>query len=260
MEDVPAANDHGDHPLPPDDRASVLATEPRLQESDSGPLSPRVRLLNLASSLNMIDLLSYRGGAYYAVVFGKLLNQIQGQYILTLLHSICRVLWDWYNRQGSVLGERSTSAGQNVYHLNVDSCADRIPGCLFQVSYIYTSSTPPVVARLTDSISLMLTVVCVAMARLLLSIHSLAEGLSTDPEWLLNHVEVERLALKARKGATDGELLVDIDMSTADAWPSSSPSQVTPLVELKTTRVGVYEVPERADSSHLKLDDDPPPI
>jgi hypothetical protein len=52
----------------------------------------------------------------------------------------------------------------------------------------------------------------------MLSIHSLAANLGTDPEWLLNNLELSRVRWK--KGAHAGELLVEVDVVNGDEWGS----------------------------------------
>ncbi|KAJ4470837.1 hypothetical protein J3R30DRAFT_3802887 [Lentinula aciculospora] len=58
----------------------------------------------------------------------------------------------------------------------------------------------------------LLAVTSIAMSRIMFSIHSFASHLGTDPGWLLSNVELRRLDW--RKGATEGEIIVDCASSS----------------------------------------------
>jgi hypothetical protein len=71
--------------------------------------------------------------------------------------------------------------------------------------------------KLNDPLSsFMLVITSVSMSRVMLSIHSLAANLGTDPEWLLNNVELSRVHWT--KGAHDGELIVVVDSRDGEEW------------------------------------------
>lgn len=90
----------------------------------------------------------------------------------------------------------------------------------------------------------MLGLTSVSISRVMLSIHSLAAKTNTDPEWLLNNVELSRV--KWKRGAHDCELLVDVDV-VEDDFELSTPGQSRPHsyaginVSVKTTRIGVVD-------------------
>jgi hypothetical protein len=68
----------------------------------------------------------------------------------------------------------------------------------------------------------MVATVSLATARLFLSIKSLGARLTLDPEWILNNIELSRVQARAnaRLGATDAELLIEID--AIDSLPDVS--------------------------------------
>ncbi|KAJ7589631.1 hypothetical protein C8J56DRAFT_1076364 [Mycena floridula] len=79
----------------------------------------------------------------------------------------------------------------------------------------------------------LISVTAIAMSRVMFSIHSLAACLGSDTAWLLNNVELSRV--NWRKGATEGEIIVDRwsaeeDTDEESVYPAS----------FKVTRVGVY--------------------
>ncbi|KAJ6601044.1 hypothetical protein DFH09DRAFT_900529 [Mycena vulgaris] len=79
----------------------------------------------------------------------------------------------------------------------------------------------------------------IAASRVMLSIHSLAAKLGSDSAWLLNNIELSRVPW--RRGATDGEIIVDRfggdrDEEEDDRDELGSPS--TSVASLKTSRVG----------------------
>jgi len=54
---------------------------------------------------------------------------------------------------------------------------------------------------------------------MMLSIHSLAAKIGTNPEWLLSNLELSRV--RWTKGAHDGELIVEVDAVDYDEWESA---------------------------------------
>ena len=83
----------------------------------------------------------------------------------------------------------------------------------------------------------MLSATSVAVSRLILSLHSLAANLAVDPKWLLNNAELSRV--RWRKGARDGELIVEVDVAEAEVeetevelgvvMPGKRMSELTPF-------------------------------
>ncbi|EPQ53401.1 hypothetical protein GLOTRDRAFT_78408 [Gloeophyllum trabeum ATCC 11539] len=87
------------------------------------------------------------------------------------------------------------------------------------------------------AIGVMIGLVSVCMSRVMFSIHSLAENLNCDPDWLLNHVELSRVNWK--KGSTDGELMVEMDVVEATEDP-----EYGHRFAVRTTRVGTTPEPD----------------
>ncbi|KAJ3478286.1 hypothetical protein NLI96_g9867 [Meripilus lineatus] len=70
-----------------------------------------------------------------------------------------------------------------------------------------------VVSQPATNSGFILNVTSVAVARLMLSIQSLAAGLKVEPTWLLSHAELSRV--RWRRGAHEAELIVEIDSAEA---------------------------------------------
>lgn len=99
----------------------------------------------------------------------------------------------------------------------------------------------------------MLSLTSVSVSRLMLSIRSLAAGLQLDPVWLLSNAELSRVHW--RRGAHDGELIVEIDARDDDVvldirpmgssrWIPASKQTYQPspsLPRVYTTVVGTYD-------------------
>jgi len=88
----------------------------------------------------------------------------------------------------------------------------------------------------------LLTTSSVAVTRVMLSIHSLADKLGSDSAWLLNNVELSRVGW--RKGSHEGELIIEGHTVYADndlESDSRSISKSSLGLLLKETRVGVYD-------------------
>jgi len=85
----------------------------------------------------------------------------------------------------------------------------------------------------------MLATTSIAVSRIMFSIHSLAAKLGSDSAWLLNNLELSRV--EWRKGAHEGELIVergtDGDVESADSHASTINSSLS----VRVTRVGVYD-------------------
>ena len=79
------------------------------------------------------------------------------------------------------------------------------------------------------------------MSRLILSIRSLASRLEVDPDTLLSTAELSRLQWK--RGAYDGEIIVEIDTVEEDQYDTDDMAHngrsITP--GFYTTEVGVYD-------------------
>ena len=79
----------------------------------------------------------------------------------------------------------------------------------------------------------------------MLSIHSLAASLSTDSNWLLNNAELSRV--RWRKGAREGELIVEIDRDDdvedepLELYDVKGGAQRARTPVIHQTRVGVYD-------------------
>ncbi|TFK56401.1 hypothetical protein OE88DRAFT_12702 [Heliocybe sulcata] len=67
--------------------------------------------------------------------------------------------------------------------------------------------------------NMMVGVVSLCMSRVMFSIHSLADNLNCDPDWLLNHLELSRVNWK--KGENDGELVVEMEVVEAREDPEA---------------------------------------
>jgi hypothetical protein len=65
----------------------------------------------------------------------------------------------------------------------------------------------------------MLAVTSASISRVMLSIHSLAAKIGTDPEWLLSNLELSRV--RWTKGSHDAELIVEVDAVDYDEWESA---------------------------------------
>jgi hypothetical protein len=85
----------------------------------------------------------------------------------------------------------------------------------------------------------MLATTSIAVSRIMFSIHSLAAKLGSDSAWLLNNLELSRV--EWRKGAHEGELIVergtDDDVESADSHAST----INNSLSVRVTRVGVYD-------------------
>ena len=66
------------------------------------------------------------------------------------------------------------------------------------------------------SLSYLLAIHSICASRLILSIHSLAADIGSDPVFLLSNIEISRITW--RKGATENELIVDL--GDCDSCPS----------------------------------------
>ncbi|KAJ3739692.1 hypothetical protein DFH05DRAFT_1512377 [Lentinula detonsa] len=91
----------------------------------------------------------------------------------------------------------------------------------------------------------LLAVTSIAMSRIMFSIHSLASHLGSETGWLLSNVELRRV--NWRKGATEGELIVECTSSGQedncfDLESTLHPSDGTVRSQsaLKVSRVGMY--------------------
>jgi len=58
----------------------------------------------------------------------------------------------------------------------------------------------------------------IAVSRVMLSIHSLASSLGADSAYLLNNLELSRVARHWRAGATPGEIIVDTWKREEEEW------------------------------------------
>lgn len=97
----------------------------------------------------------------------------------------------------------------------------------------------------------MLAITSISISRVMLSIRSLAANFGSDEAWLLNNVELSRVRWK--KGAHDGEIIVDVQPVEGDelVLPSvNGPrSQKCGVLTVRTTCVGVMDDPERVPLS-----------
>ncbi|KAJ7439977.1 hypothetical protein FB451DRAFT_1059212 [Mycena latifolia] len=84
--------------------------------------------------------------------------------------------------------------------------------------------------------SLIVVTTSIAASRVMLSIHSLAAKLGSDSAWLLNNIELSRVPW--RRGATEGEIIVDRFSVDPDDEEDELESPSTSVVSLKTSRVG----------------------
>ncbi|KAJ3793257.1 hypothetical protein GGU11DRAFT_760084 [Lentinula aff. detonsa] len=91
----------------------------------------------------------------------------------------------------------------------------------------------------------LLAMTSIAMSRIMFSIHSLASHLGSETGWLLNNVELRRV--NWRKGATEGELIVECTSSGQEDNCFDLESTLHPYngtvrsqSALKVSRVGMY--------------------
>ncbi|KAJ3730076.1 hypothetical protein DFJ43DRAFT_1040555 [Lentinula guzmanii] len=91
----------------------------------------------------------------------------------------------------------------------------------------------------------LLAVTSIAMSRIMFSIHSLASHLGSETGWLLSNVELRRV--NWRKGATEGELIVECTSSGQEDNRFDLESTLHPYngtvrsqSALKVSRVGMY--------------------
>lgn len=126
----------------------------------------------------------------------------------------------------------------------------RRDGGLFFVVVVISVGLSGIGAFLTDSpivnvpaiySNFMLCITSISVSRVMLSIHSLAANLGTDPEWLLNNVELSRV--RWTKGAHDGELIVEIDVVDGEEWEVGLDSRSHNRNELSvsSSRMGMIE-------------------
>ncbi|KAJ7083327.1 hypothetical protein B0H15DRAFT_421420 [Mycena belliarum] len=84
--------------------------------------------------------------------------------------------------------------------------------------------------------TLIVATTSIAASRVMLSIHSLAAKLGSDSAWLLNNIELSRVPW--RRGATEGEIIVDQLGRDSNADDDELYSPSTSDLSLKTSRVG----------------------
>ncbi|KAH9923677.1 uncharacterized protein B0H18DRAFT_1014600 [Fomitopsis serialis] len=145
----------------------------------------------------------------------------------------------WRRGQHSQLLTRVVRDGGLFYVVVFTAVAFTAIGSLQQKSF-------PVMLAAAYS-DLLLAVSCVAVSRLMLSIHSLASHLSMDLSMLLSTAELSRIRWK--RGMHDGELIVEIDTVEGvelDGLMGSSENLRAPAVHMST--VGAY-----ADAFPLEL-------
>jgi len=91
----------------------------------------------------------------------------------------------------------------------------------------------------------MLAMTSIAVSRVLFSIHSLAEKLGSNSAWLLSNVDLSRVGWK--RGAHDGEIIIELDTVYDKHAPESFDREFTPISSdsarsLQYTRVGVFGI------------------
>ncbi|EPQ60057.1 hypothetical protein GLOTRDRAFT_123816 [Gloeophyllum trabeum ATCC 11539] len=164
-------------------------------------------------------------------------------YVFTAVQAVLRR--NMYGKRNVVLDRLLRDGGilylavLGIYSPDISSLSSNVDREIVTIGFCAIGSTTknPSVSISAVYSNVMIGLVSVCMSRVMFSIHSLAENLNCDPDWLLNHVELSRVNWK--KGSTDGELVVEMDVVEATEDP-----EYGHRFAVRTTRVGTTPEPD----------------